>query len=671
MTDPSGPLPGPATIMPKTVGTWTLDLATGVVAWGLGVREILGLPAETNPSVAALEALVHDLDKPIRQAAIVGALEAKHGADYFAEYRIVRAKDGLERWVTSCGKVLHADGKAIRLDGIICDVTDLRRVRENVRRAEARLTGFLAIASDAIVSIDANQHITTFNQGAEHIFGYAQDEAVGQPLAMLLPERHRGVHVGHVAQFGVSDQKSRRMGQRGEVIGRRRDGEEFPAEASISHLQIDGEQIYTVVLRDISERKRTENLLARSNAELEARVEERTEALKAEMGRREAAQEQLLRTQRMEAFGQLTGGIAHDFNNLLTVITGNLELLEMQLADARQLALLKRAYDAAGMGARLTSRLLTFARRGRFVTATLNLNEQVMGMVELLQRTLGEPIDLNARLEPKLWPVRADPSEIENAVLNLAINARDAMPKGGRLIIETANVSVEAGDVGNGNLKPGHYVRLSVADNGTGMPAEIVNKVFEPFFTTKAPGEGTGLGLSTIYGFATQLGGGATIYSEADHGTIVNLYLPRSEEAGRERIIDPSHSRVPAAAGETILLVEDNTDVRIVTRARLEQLGYKVVEADSGPAAIEALQSGLVADAVLSDVVMPGGMSGLDVAEWVRARSPGTGVLLMSGYPAEVVQEAKGGAPAYILRKPFSREDLAQALRRLLDERAP
>ena len=573
--------------------------------------------------------------------------------------------------MTSCGKLVCEAGKPVRIDGIICDVTELRRASQIVRRSEARLAGFLAIASDAIISADTGQRITIFNQGAEHMFGYAQSEVIGQPLAVLLPERHQAGHARHVERFGASGQQSRRMGQRGEILARRRNGEEFPTEASISHLEIDGEHTYTVVLRDISERKRTEDLLARSNALLEARVEERTEALKGEMERREAAQAQLLRTQRMEAFGQLTGGIAHDFNNLLTVITGNLELLEMRLADARQLELLKRAYDAAGMGARLTSRLLTFARRGRFTTDTLDLNEQVMGMVELLQRTLGEPIDLNARLEPRLWPVSADPSEIENAVLNLAINARDAMPRGGRLIIETANVTIAADHPGPGNLGAGDYVRLSVADNGKGMPAEIVNKAFEPFFTTKEPGKGTGLGLSTIYGFATQLGGAATICSEPGHGTTVNVYLPRSDEAGDVRRRDVARSLAPAAAGETILLVEDNAEVRHVTRARLEGLGYRVVEADSGPAALAVLQSEAVVHAVLSDVVMPGGMSGPDVAEWVRGRRPDLGFLLMSGYPAEVIGQTKSGATAHILRKPFSRADLARAVRQVLDARPP
>lgn len=670
MSEPSDHGPGvlpPG--QPKAIGTWSLDLRTGAIEWGPGLREILGLPDNAAASLDAFEALIHQLDRPLRRGAFEAALSGSQAADYFAEYRIVRPVDGRERWVTSCGKVVHVAGQPARIDGIVCDVTELRRASDSIRRSEMRLAGFLAIASDAIVSADSRQRITIFNQGAEQIFGYSRAEALGQPLSILLPERYRAAHADHVEQFGASSQQSRRMGQRGEIMARRKNGEEFPAEASISHLEIDGEQVYTVVLRDVSERKRTEDLLARSNAMLEARVEERTEALQAEMGRRESAQAQLLRTQRMEAFGQLTGGIAHDFNNLLTVITGNLELLEMRLTDERQLALLKRAYDAAGMGARLTSRLLTFARRGRFSTATLDLNEQVMGMVELLQRTLGEPIDLNARLEPRLWPVRADPSEIENAVLNLAINARDAMPKGGRLVIETANVTIAGGDPSNGSVKPGQYVRLSVADNGTGMAPDIANKAFEPFFTTKEHGKGTGLGLSTIYGFATQLGGAATIYSEVGHGTTVNVYLPRSEGGASARRGDEAVKAPPAAAGEVILLVEDNADVRHVTRARLEELGYAVIEAVNGPAAVEVLQSGVAVGAVLSDVVMPGGMSGLDVAEWVRRMRPGLDVMLMSGYPAEVVGRERPDAPSYILRKPFDRHELARALRQMLDAR--
>jgi PAS domain S-box-containing protein len=508
-----------------------------------------------------------------------------------------------------------------------------------------------------------------FNDGAEQIFGYSRDEVIGQPLDMLLPDRFANAHSGHIDRFKASTVSARRMGERGEIYGRRKNGQEFPAEASISHLYIADQSTFTVVLRDISERKRIEERLARSNAELEIRVLERTHELNAEMRQREMTQAQLVRTQRMEAFGQLTGGVAHDFNNLLTVITGNLELLEMRLKDERERTLLKRAYDAAEMGARLTSRLLTFARRRQFETVQLNLNDSVVAMVDLLGRTLGEPIRLHTQFEPQLWTARADPSEIENAVLNLAINARDAMPKGGRLIIETTNVSVDEEQIGAlSKLPAGDYVRLSVSDTGLGMSAHVQQHAFEPFFTTKQPGKGTGLGLSTVYGFTQELGGTVTIYSEIGHGTTVSVYLPRSDGQQPTATQDRSDDVVPTSAGETVLLVEDNVEVRQVTASRLAELGYRVIDVDGGPAALEILKSDQGIDVVFSDIVMAGGMSGFDVAQWVHAHRPGLKMLLTSGYADEALRiQDRQAAGLKILRKPYSRSELARAIRQTID----
>ena len=537
-----------------------------------------------------------------------------------------------------------------------------------LRRIEARLAGILAIAADAIVSIDEQQRIQVFNDGAEAIFGWRREEVLGAPLDVLLPERFRAAHPGHVQDFAAAPTSARRMAERRAIFGRRKDGSEFPAEASIAKLEIDGERTFTVVLRDITDRKRAQDLLAESHADLERRVAARTAELEAEIKQREETQARLVRTQRMEAFGQLTGGVAHDFNNLLTVITGNLELLEMRLDDEKNRELLKRAQDAAEMGARLTSRLLTFARRRQYDSARFDLNGQIVGMVELLRRTLGEHIELSTRLASDLWPVHADPSEIENAVLNLAINSRDAMPKGGRLIIETSNAVAEDDQIGAIVRVPaGEYVRLSVSDTGHGMTPEVMSRAFEPFFTTKPPGKGTGLGLSTIYGFVQGLGGTATIYSEVGRGTTVSIYLPRSGPGGAVPGSADATQPIPAAAGGAVLLVEDNAEVRVVTRARLEELGYTVVEAENGPQAVAILQQGAGIDIVFSDVVMAGGMSGFDVARWVLKERPGLRVLLTSGYAEDVLRGQEGEVAAMrILRKPYNRTDLARALQQAL-----
>jgi len=545
----------------------------------------------------------------------------------------------------------------------------LKVIREateaDLRLAESQISAILAIAADAIISLDDRLRITLFNEGAEAVFGYSQSEIIGQALEVLIPSRFRTTHHKHVAEFAASPTAARKMGERQEIFALRKDGTEFPAEASIAKREIAGKQIYMVVLRDVTERKRAEAALARANSELEERVAERTRELRSEIHRREEAQAALIQAQRMEAFGQLTGGVAHDFNNLLTIVTGNLELLGDQIKDGVPRTYLKRAADAAEMGAALTSRLLTFARRRRLSPQVLDLNDLVLGLTELLKRSLGEPITLTTMLTGDLWSTRADPSEVENALLNLAINARDAMPCGGTLIIETRNVAVKSdGTQGDAKPNPGDYVLVSVTDTGEGMAPEILERAFEPFFTTKEPGRGTGLGLSTIYGFAEQSGGHASISSEIGKGTTVNLYLPRANaEAGPIR--DGKADAVPLSEnGEVVLVVEDNPEVRELTLQRVEGLGYVALEAEHGPAAIRILESGAEVDLILSDIAMAGGMSGYDVARWASLHRPEVKVLLTTGYAAEE-SKADQSQPAgsQILRKPYNRSELAVALR--------
>ena len=525
--------------------------------------------------------------------------------------------------------------------------------------SERRFRAIVALAADAIICVDASQRIIEFNDGAERLFGYARAEISGQSIDRLIPPRFHASHGRHVANFAAGPPSARLMGDRRAIYAIRRDGTEFAAQATISKIEEAGDFVLTVILRDVSEQKSAE-------AQLEARVADRTRALETEILGREKAQAQLVRAQRMEAYGQLTGGIAHDFNNLLTVIAGNLELLGDTALDARQKTLVRRALDGSGMGARLTQRLLTFARRGGLAPVYLDLNAEVSNVVELLRRTLGETILVSTALAPAIWTIRADPSEVESAIVNLAINARDAMPEGGALAIETANVTINedaAAMERHEELSTGQYVRLSVSDTGTGMAPEVLQRAFEPFFTTKGPGRGTGLGLATIYGFAKQSSGHLTIDSEPARGTTVCLYLPKAETAAEVARAPGVAAATSLEGAATILVVEDNAGVRVLAVERLEKFGFNALSCASGAEAIAQVQSGAKIDLVFSDVVMAGGMSGYDVAAWMAANRPAIPVLLTSGF-AEAIVFPGGGAPAGVtlLRKPYSRTDLFKAI---------
>jgi PAS domain S-box-containing protein len=434
--------------------------------------------------------------------------------------------------------------------------------------------------------------------------------------------------------------------------------------SSEAAIAMDNGELAQAALIEIEERKRAEEALRQFNLTLEHQIAERTEQLRLN-------EEALRQSQKMEVVGQLTGGVAHDFNNLLQIIMGNLDTARRGLSDVSPR--IARALEGAVTGARraasLTQRLLAFSRRQPLNPKPIDVNALVSGMSDLLHRTLGEITDVLTVQGAGLWRIEADANELESAILNLALNARDAMPEGGRLTIETANTDIDrAYSALHAEVLPGQYVAISVSDTGTGMSADAVSRAFEPFFTTKPVGEGTGLGLSQVYGFVKQSGGHVKIYSELGHGTCVRIYLPRLGDTARIDTPDVPLSTPEAAAEETILVVEDDDDVRAYSVEILRELGYRVIEAHDGPSALRLLERQFRVDLLFTDVVLPGGMTGAQVAAQARGAKPGLKVLFTTGYARNaIVHHGRLDQGVQLITKPFSMSDLATRVRDVLD----
>jgi len=384
---------------------------------------------------------------------------------------------------------------------------------------------------------------------------------------------------------------------------------------------------------------------------------------------RRGLEEQLAQAQKMEAIGQLTGGVAHDFNNLLTVVVGNLDMIVRQPENAQRVQRLATSgLMAAKRGAEVTEKLLAFSRRQVVRPETVNPNRLLRDFKSLLQRAVGETIEVELDLDAALHPVRLDPGQFESAILNLAVNARDAMPEGGRLTLKTCNAALTPDDLAAmPELAPGEYILVFVLDTGTGMDARTLTRVFEPFFTTKDVGKGTGLGLSQVYGFAKQAGGHVRIESGLGQGTTVKLYLPRSVERASEARGDSQQIPLRRAEnGETILVVEDEPAVLEMAVESLSELGYRTLTATNGLAALERLRGRERVDILFSDVVMPGGMNGVQLSVEARRLRPDLRVLLASGYVGAGIGEGQLPDDVPLLAKPYQRQDLADKLRIVL-----
>ena len=560
----------------------------------------------------------------------------------------------------------------------------LARVNANIQMAEMRREANRAIwASEQQVRISQDRLSMALSTGGVGIFEWeietdtvavlgpiaelfgvnrAEAEAAGLPLASFLAGIHPQdrARVQETIARAISTSTSFQAEYR--VTGSDRERIVL-AVGRLSAMPRRGRRLAGVII-DVTEQRRVEQALQALNDRLEQRIA-------AEVGERLKAEDALRQAQKMEAVGQLTGGLAHDFNNLLAGISGSLELMQTRIGQGRLDEIgryMAAAQGAAKRAAALTHRLLAFSRRQTLDPKPTNVNDRIAGMEELIRRTVGPAIVVEVVGAAGLWTALVDPHQLENALLNLCINARDAMPEGGRIAIETANRWLDPSMARERDLDPGQYVTLCVTDSGTGMTPEVMTKAFEPFFTTKPIGQGTGLGLSMIYGFVKQSGGQVRIESEVGRGTTVCLYLPRHEgEADGEHLLSDPTQAPRAEQGETVLVVDDEPTVRMLVTEVLDELGYTALEAADSIAGLQVLQSDVRIDLLITDIGLPGGLNGRQMAEAARERRPGLKVLFITGYAETSVLGNGRLAPGMaVLTKPFVIETLGARIREII-----
>ena len=520
-----------------------------------------------------------------------------------------------------------------------------REAEQSLQRSEQSLQMLVdGLTSHAIIMLDPRGAVMSWNAGAQRLFGYAAQEIIGHHFSVFhtRADRDAGLPASEL------EQAERDGAFQGELLRLRKDGTSFWAQITIQPLRDPSGRLsgYAKITQDIDARRAAEEML-------------------------HLTRERLAQAQKMESVGQLTGGVAHDFNNILTTILGSADLLlrRAQSESASHLRLLRAIVAAAERGSALTQRLLAFSRKQALSPSSVDVNQLIETVFELLQRTLGDPITVRPVPSPNLWRVFVDRNQLENAVLNLAINARDAMPEGGTLTLETANVVLDADyAAANAEVTGGDYVMLAVSDTGTGMSTDVLDRAFEPFFTTKPEGAGTGLGLSQVFGFIKQSGGHIKLYSEPGHGTTAKIYLPR-RDADDAPARPNGRTHAPASAGgETVLLVEDHEAVRQFAADALDELGYRVLEAAEPQAALDLLQAHPDITLLFTDIGLPG-LSGPKLATEALRRRPGLKVLFTSGYARNAIANNGLTEPGvHLLPKPYTVVDLARKLREAIDD---
>ena len=659
---------------------WDWNFGDKRVLWNEALEEAYGWsPAQVAAEVGWWTAQIHPVDRDRIERSLRAVIEGTETI-WTGEYRFRRA-DGSYAEVLDRGYVIRgADGQAVRMIGAMLDITDRKRAEQALRESEALARENiervqLALAAGAIIGIwnwDLVSDRLTVDEAFVHAFGL--DPALGRiglSLEQVLATVHPDDKPALSAAIGKAIARGGAYAQQYRV--RRADGKYYWIEANGRVQQApDGTPLnFPGVLIDVEKRRAVEAERDRVAAELRAlneTLEQRVAERTADLLR---AEEQLRQSQKMEAVGQLTGGLAHDFNNLLTGVIGSLELMKTRIAQGRIKDVdryVEAAQGAANRAAALTHRLLAFSRRQTLDPKPTDVNRLVSGMEEMVRRTAGPAIAVETVGPADLWATLVDPGQLENALLNLCINARDAMPDGGRITVEAANQRLDRRAARVRDMEPGEYVSLCVTDNGTGMTPEVAAKALDPFFTTKPIGQGTGLGLSMIYGFAKQSGGQVRIHSEVGKGTTVCLYLPR--HLGAAEAPEPASELADAPRAETgqaVLVVDDEPTVRMLVKEVLEDLGYTAIEAADGAAGLKVLRSDVRVDLLVTDVGLPGGMNGRQLADAARVVRPSLMVLFITGYAENaVVSHGHLDPGMHVLPKPFAMEALASRIKALI-----
>ncbi len=677
-------------------GTWSIEFAGLEMTASETCKELFGRPCDQPFTYRdRLQAILPE-DLGSVEAALRNTIDKR--MNYDVTYRIV-LPGGEVRWLNSRGQAFtDEDGRPLRMAGVSRDVTAERRA-DRMRAALVELSDVFREQSDpdkisyAVAEL-IGRTLDVSRAGYGLVDRVAETISIARDwntpgvdsLAGTLRFRDFGSYIEDLKRGDTAVVADARLDKRTSATAARL--EAISARAFVNIPLTEHEGLVALLylnhaeprewpedelsfIRDIAERtreaterRRAEKALANLAASLETEVQQRTRDLM-------AVEEALRQSQKMEAVGQLTGGLAHDFNNLLTGVTGSLELLQTRIKQGRIKDVDRYVYAAQGAAKRaaaLTHRLLAFSRRQTLDPKVTDVNRLVGEMEELIRRTVGPSIQIEVVGAGGLWPTLIDPNQLENALLNLCINARDAMPDGGRITIETANKWLDAKAAVERDLPPGQYIALSVTDSGTGMPPSVIAKAFDPFFTTKPIGQGTGLGLSMIYGFTKQSGGQVQIYSELGQGTMVCLYLPRYIGREEHAELAPEIADAPRGQqGETVLIVDDEPTVRMLVTDVLQDLGYTAIEAADGAAGLRVLQSDARVDLLVTDVGLPGGMNGRQVADAARVARPDLKVLFITGYAENaVVSHGHLDAGMHILTKPFGIEALATRIKEMI-----